>query len=80
MRKSFHEKLKDLNRYLIDMGGLVEKAITLTNKAMVTQNVELAEEAIRCDKEIDDLEKEIEDMCLKLLLLMYCMHRCQQAC
>lgn len=69
MRKGFHEKLKDLKLYLIEMGGLVEKAITLTNKAMVTQNVKLAEEAIRCDKDIDEMEKEIEDMCLKLLLL-----------
>ena len=69
MRKTFHEKLDDLNDYLIEMGSLVEKAITLTNKAMMSQSVKQAKEAIACDKEVDDLEKEIEDMCMTLLLL-----------
>ncbi|MCL2398260.1 MAG: phosphate signaling complex protein PhoU [Defluviitaleaceae bacterium] len=69
MRKNFDEKLNELNQHLIEMGTLVEKAITLTHKGLVTQNAEIAQEAIDCDHEIDDLEKEIESMCLKLLLL-----------
>jgi len=69
MRKGFDDKLKELKQYLTDMGILVEKAISLTNKALLTQSIPLAEEAIQCDIEIDNMEKEIEDMCLKLLLL-----------
>jgi len=69
VRRNFDEKLNELNQYLIEMGTLVEKAITLTNKGLVTQSAELAKEAILCDQEIDDMEKEIEGMCLKILLL-----------
>ena len=68
MRRTFDEKLKDLNQSLIEMGALLENAITLTGKALVNQSVSMAEDAIRCDKEIDDMEKEIERMCLQLLL------------
>jgi len=68
MRRTFDEKLKDLNQSLIEMGALLENAITLTGKALVSQSVSMAEDAIRCDKEIDDMEKEIERMCLQLLL------------
>jgi len=67
-RLSFDGQLSELNQSLIEMGALIETAITLTCKALVTQSVELADEAIRCDREIDDMEKEIEHRCLKLLL------------
>lgn len=69
MRKNFDEKLNELNQQLIEMGTLVEKAITLTHKGLITQDINVAQEAIECDLEVDDLEKEIEAMCLKLLLL-----------
>ena len=78
MRKNFDDKLDELNSYLVEMGMLVERAITLTNKGLVNQSVELAKDAIACDKEIDDMEKEIESMCLKLLLLHQHCFTCQR--
>jgi len=68
MRSKFDEQLAELNNRLIEMGGLVERAITDAKKALVEQNVDLAKKVITSDDEVDNKEKEIESLCLKLLL------------
>ena len=50
------------------MGGMIEKAISDTVKALVNQDIELASNVIEYDEEIDHQEREIEQLCLKLLL------------
>mgnify|MGYP003204391887 FL=1 len=68
MRNRFDRQLVQLNNELIEMGGMIEKAISDTVKALVNQDIELASNVIEYDEEIDHLEREIEQLCLKLLL------------
>lgn len=68
MRNRFDRQLVQLNNELIEMGGMIEKAISYTVKALVNQDIELASNVIEYDEEIDHQEREIEQLCLKLLL------------
>lgn len=68
MRNRFDRQLVQLNNELIEMGGMIEKAISDTVKAIVNQDIELASNVIEYDEEIDHQEREIEQLCLKLLL------------
>ncbi len=68
MRNRFDRQLEELNKGLIKMGSLIEKAIEMAITGMSNQDVELAKNAIAFDNEIDEQEKEIENLCLKLLL------------
>lgn len=68
MRNRFDRQLVQLNNELIEMGGMIEKAISDTVKALVNQDIELASNVIEYDEEIDQQEREIEQLCLKLLL------------
>ena len=68
MRNRFDRQLVQLNNELIEMGGMIEKAISDTVKALVNQDIELASNVIEYDEEIEHQEREIEQLCLKLLL------------
>ena len=68
MRNRFDRQLVQLNNELIEMGGMIEKAISDTVKVLVNQDIELASNVIEYDEEIDHQEREIEQLCLKLLL------------
>jgi len=68
MRTRFEHQLSQLNVSLIEMGGLVERAIQNATKALVTQDTELAKSIIAFDSEINEKEKEIESLCLKIIL------------
>lgn len=68
MRNRFDRQLLLLNNELIEMGGLIEKAIEMAIEALVKQDVDRAQQAIKFDEEIDQQEKTIESLCMKLLL------------
>ena len=68
MRSQFEEQLNLLNQELLEMGALIEHAITSACQALMNQDVEAANKAIAFDKEVDLKEREIETLCLKLLL------------
>ena len=68
MRNRFDRQLVQLNNELIEMGGMIEKAISDTVKALVNQDIEVASNVIEYDEETDHQEREIEQLCLKLLL------------
>lgn len=68
MRNRLDRELEMLNNELIEMGTLIETAISDAVKALIDQDQELAERAISFDTEVDKKEKEIESRCLKLLL------------
>jgi phosphate transport system protein len=68
MRARFDEQLATLNDMLIEMGALIETAISLATKALGEQDAALAEKAIAFDHDVDQKEKDIEALCLKLLL------------
>lgn len=68
MRSRFDEQLALLNRALISMGSLCEKAIAMSAKALLDGDMELARGVKAVEIEIDQKEHEIETICLKLLL------------
>ena len=68
MRKQFTEQLNELNKCLIEMGALIENAITFTTKALINQDIDMATKSIGSDEVINEKEKEIEALCLKLIL------------
>lgn len=68
MRSRFDEQLTELNNKLIEMGALIESAITKAVKALQYQDAVAAKQIIDNDNMIDEKEKEIEGLCLKLLL------------
>ncbi len=68
MRNKFDMQLDKMNRMLVEMGGLCEKAIANATKAVADGNLEMAKVVICEDEEIDQMEKDIERLCLKLLL------------
>jgi len=68
MRNKFDEQLTHLNKMLIEMGAMIENAITQTKTALLDQDVELAKSIIAGEAEIDQMERDIETLCLKLLL------------
>ncbi len=68
MRNRFDEQLFELNRELIEMGGMCEEAIASAVNALTEGDLELAEKVIREGSAIDQMEREIENHCMKLLL------------
>lgn len=68
MRTRFDEKLNQLNNSLIEMGALIETAISRATKALEERDLDAARQIIIDDTIIDEKEKEIESLCLKLLL------------
>ncbi len=68
MRNRFDEQLHQLNHELMDMGSLIEQAISSATKALENQDIEAAQAAIAVDHEVDQKERDIEGLCLKMLL------------
>ena len=68
MRNEFGTQLEELNRGLISMGALCERAIACAAKAMLGADASLAREAVETEREIDRREKDIENLCLRILL------------
>jgi len=68
MRNKFDEQLVTLNNSLIEMGGLVERALQSAIRALKYKDAELAQETVSYQDEIDDKERDIESLCLKLLM------------
>lgn len=68
MRTRFDAELDILNNELIEMGNMVEQAITAAATGLLKQNTSIANSAVSIEKDIDQKEREIENRCLKLLL------------
>lgn len=69
MRDRFNEQLAELHNKLIEMGALIERAISRAANALEKQDAAEAEAIIAGDDIIDDMEKEIEAQCYRLLLI-----------
>ena len=68
MRNHFNDQLAQLNRELIQMGGLCEEIIEIVAKAMTGWEDDLIKRVTTLGAEIDESERTIETLCLKLLL------------
>ncbi|MCR5295065.1 MAG: phosphate signaling complex protein PhoU [Lachnospiraceae bacterium] len=68
MRVKFDEQLRLLNREMLEMGGMIEKAIQETIDAFFKQDVEKARQIMKDDELVDQEQKKIENMCFQLLI------------
>lgn len=68
MRNNFDKLLSRLNEELIEMGKLIENAITNAVNSLVKHGGECANTAAEIEKQVDQKEKDIETLCLKILL------------
>lgn len=68
MRNRFVGQIEQLNNEMIEMGGMIEKAISMAIEALVTKNEKLAKDAIAYDEEINAMQNEIQNLAMKLLL------------
>ncbi len=68
MRNRFDSQLDELSNQLIQMGNLIERAITGATDALLEGDEEKARQSIAFDREVDEKESQIERLCLKLLL------------
>ena len=68
MRSRYDEELKNLHGALIDMGAMIESAISGAITALENRDIQKAKEIIAYDEELDAQERLIEEMCMKLLL------------
>jgi len=68
MMRRFDEQLSELDNKLMEMGTLIETAISHASQAIIKQDIKLAQVVIAGEKQVDQMEKEIEALCLKLLM------------
>ncbi len=68
MRNRFDEQLFELNKEIIEMGGMCEEMIASAAKALADKDLELASQVIKNGGAVDQMEREIESRCMKLLL------------
>lgn len=66
-RYEYSKQLENLQKYVLDMGHMMEKLTRNSIVALVNQDVELAKRVIDGDDEIDDFAFEIEDRCVRLI-------------
>lgn len=68
MRSKFDSMLEKLHESLIELGQIMEKAISLTTASLVNKDMDAALQAIELESEINQREKDIEGLCFKLML------------
>lgn len=67
IRTTFHKRLRDIQDELLAMGGMVEKAISLSVEALKKRNLKLASQVIADDQKINEKRFEIEETCIQLI-------------
>lgn len=66
MRKSFHQRLKEITEDVIDMGKLSREAVNSSVRSFIGLDSGLAQEVIDMDGKIDDYDISIEEKCIVL--------------
>ncbi len=67
--KSYEAELRTLRERLLEMGGLVERAIGASVRAITERDSALAERVVTGDREVNALEVEIDGICRRILAL-----------
>lgn len=67
--RSYDEDLRKLRDMIARMGGLAERQVADTTRALVRRDSELAGQVVQRDAQIDQLEREVEAFCVRLLAL-----------
>ncbi|MDD3628528.1 MAG: phosphate signaling complex protein PhoU [Candidatus Humimicrobiaceae bacterium] len=66
MRKTFNDRLEEINQDVILMGNLVQEALYNAVKAFTEMNTDLAQKVIDGDEEINESDMVIEEKCVIL--------------
>lgn len=64
---AFAEELSTLGAKISQMGGLAEKQLIQSTKALGDMNAALARDVIAADQQLDDLEREVEEHAVLLI-------------
>ncbi|MGL4811672.1 MAG: phosphate signaling complex PhoU family protein, partial [Beijerinckiaceae bacterium] len=60
--RSFDADLQDLRRAIAEMGGISEKMLADSVRALADRDPDLAQRVIAMDPRLDTLQREVEDM------------------
>lgn len=66
MRKTFHQRLDEINEDVLSMGSLVQEAVHNSIEAILEMNADLAQKVIDKDEKIDEYDILIEEKCIVL--------------
>jgi phosphate transport system protein len=67
MERTIDSQLEDLKKLTLEMGGLVEKALTTTTLGLLKKELKAFKEVHEIELKINDLQKKIDDSCLQTL-------------
>jgi phosphate transport system protein len=67
IRTIFHKKLKEIQDDVLIMGSMVEKALSLSIKALKERDTDLAEQIIADDRKVDIKRYDIEEKCIRMI-------------
>jgi phosphate transport system protein len=67
--RAFDEELARLTNAVVEMGGLAERQVANSVRALVERDVELAASVIQTDRKVDELEEKIDQDVVRLLAL-----------
>lgn len=67
MERIMDSQLEDLKKLTLEMGGLVEKAITISTSGLLKKELNSLKEVHRIEESINDLQKRIDEQCLQVL-------------
>jgi phosphate transport system protein len=73
--KSYDEELNQLNKMIVEMGGLAESQLAAAIDAVVERDSELAARVIEGDEKVDQLERDMDNLAIRLLALRQPMAR-----
>ena len=67
--KAYGDELAQLDRSIVEMGGLTETQIESAIRALVSRDPELARKVIDDDDKVDDLNYQVDEQAMRLLAL-----------
>jgi phosphate transport system protein len=73
--KSYDEELNQLNKMIVEMGGLAESQLAAAIDAVVERDSERAARVIEGDQKVDQLERDMDNLAIRLLALRQPMAR-----
>lgn len=67
MDRIIDSQLEDLKKLMLEMGGLVEKALTTTTRGLIKKELEQLKEVHKIENLINELQIRIDNACLQML-------------
>jgi len=67
MERIMDSQLEELKKLTLEMGGLVEKAITISTSGLLKKELNSLKEVHRIEENINELQKKIDEHCLQVL-------------